>query len=422
MRSSNRSDASFIVKLLRNTFLILMAVVFVSIIYKFNHRESDTDVALTADATAAQGFRGVFFREETRKTYSGEGVLSYSVADGGKLGIGTVIARAYPTDRQISINREISQLEKELDILKKIENPGTLESAQPASLSARIDENYRRLIYSRDIKDYSGVKNIMDDLLVDMSTYQIITNEVTSFKQQITDLNKEISELKTDSAEPTETITSDRSAYFVSYCDGYEEVLTFNKLKEITIAELNSVMERKSDDPTVVGKLIDGYGWYIAGVIDNSRKEYSIGEQVGLRFESSTEIYDAEISDIRDEGDPSRSIFIIQCSQFNADLVEHRVAQCELIKGSYHGLKVPRKAIRFADIEETSADPETGEETSTVMNYKGVYILKGEQVEFKKIDVIYEGSDYVLSRIHDEDLSYLALYDNILTEGVDPDG
>ena len=60
---------------------------------------------------------------------------------------------------------------------------------------------------------------------------------------------------------------------------------------------------------------------------------------------------------------------------------------------------------------------ENGEVTSTsIVNTKGVYIMKGEQILFKKLDVIYEGSNYVLSKIHESDSSYLALYDDILTE------
>ena len=129
------------------------------------------------------------------------------------------------------------------------------------------------------------------------------------------------------------------------------------------------------------------------------------------------------IKDVRDEGDASRSIIIIECSQFNYDLVKHRVEKCEIIKGEYRGLKVPRQAIRFADItEETTAASEGGEPATSVVNYKGVYIIKGEQVTFKKIDVIYEGSDYVLSAVHEEDGSYLSLYDDIMLEGAEADG
>ena len=51
---------------------------------------------------------------------------------------------------------------------------------------------------------------------------------------------------------------------------------------------------------------------------------------------------------------------------------------------------------------------------------KGVYIREGEQVLFKKIKVIYEGSDYVLSE-STNDPDYLALYDDIMIEGVDAD-
>ncbi len=154
--------------------------------------------------------------------------------------------------------------------------------------------------------------------------------------------------------------------------------------------------------------MIDGYSWYLAGIIDNSRKEYAVGNHVQLKFDSSDETFDAVISDIRDEGNPEQSIIIVQCSKFNYELVQHRVEKCELIKGSYQGLKVYN---------------EDGEVTGTsTVNYKGVYILKGEQVVFKKIDVIYEGSDYVLSEIHDGDSSYLALYDDIMTEGDENSG
>ena len=87
----------------------------------------------------------------------------------------------------------------------------------------------------------------------------------------------------------------------------------------------------------------------------------------------------------------------------------------------YSGLKIPREAIRFADIVEVQED-EDGNEISSVTNYKGVYTSKGEQVVFKKIDVIYEGGNYVLSAVHDDDASYLALYDDIMIEGVDSNG
>lgn len=414
---SNKSVGAVILKAMRNVVLIMLLVVLISIVYNFRNRQTTTETALMADAVSANDFKGVFIRDEKVITFSGNGVLSYNVADGGKVGSSTVIAEVYPDDEQIGRNREIDRLEKELDILKKIQNPGTLESAQPASLSENIGESYRSLIYNRDLHNYSELSDEMENLLVYMSTYQIITKNVTGFEQQIADINAELAELKAESITPVERVYSKESAYFVSYCDGYESELTPEKLGEITIADINSITDRRSTDNTIVGKMINGYSWYLAGVVDNSRKEYAVGNSVQIKFDSSDETFDAVITDVRDEGNLEQSIIILKCSQFNYDLVQHRAENAKLIKDEQSGLKVPRDAIRFDDIEENVYD-ENGEVIgSTVTNYKGVRILKGEQIVFKKIHVIYEGSDYVLSEVHDDDSSYLALYDDIIIEG-----
>ncbi|MBR5512792.1 MAG: hypothetical protein IKV85_02245 [Ruminococcus sp.] len=411
-----RSVGGAIVKFLRNFVLILLLIVFISIFYNFRNKAVETETALLSDAVFSEEIQGVFIRDESPVTYSGKGVLSYNVADGGKVGIDTVIAHVYYDDAQIARNREIAQLERELSILEKIQNPGTLESAQPASLSGKISESYRALIYNRDKKDYIALKEEFEELLVGMSTYQIATQQVSGFNQQIADINARLAELKAKTDAPMETIKSKESAYFVSYCDGYEKEFTPDKLDKLTAEQISSVTDSRSDEPSVVGKLIRGYNWYLAGVIDNSRKLYNIGDSINISLDSSEEIYEAVIKDIRDSGDASKSVIILECSDFNEAFVAHRVGKCSLIRGSYSGLKVPREAIRFDDVEQDIID-ENGQVTGTaVVNSKGVYIMKGEQIIFKKIDVIYEGSNYVLSKIHDTDSSYLALYDDILTE------
>lgn len=413
----NKSESGIIVKILRNAVLLLLLLVLVSIVYNFRNRQTPTETALMADAVAAADFKGVFIRDEEVITFSGNGVLSYNVTDGGKVGIGTVIANVYPDDEQIGRNREINSLEKELDILKKIQNPGTLESAQPSSLSENISESYRSLIYNRDMHNYSELRDEIENLIVQMSTYQIITKSVSGFNQQIADINAELAELKANSITPSEVVKAKESAYFVSYCDGYETELSPDRLDEITVADINSIADRRSDERDIVGKMIYGYSWYLAGIVDNSRKEYSVGNYVQIKFNSSDEKFDAVIVDVRDEGEPEQSIIILQCSQFNYDLVQHRAENAKLIKDEQAGLKVPRDAIRFDDIEEDVYNDNGDVIGSTITNYKGVRIMKGEQVVFKKIDVIYEGSDYVLSKVHDNDSSYLALYDDIITEG-----
>ena len=412
------TEGSLMVKILRNSVIVLFFVIFVSAIYNQKNRESDTESALISEATASAEFRGVFIRDEKPASYSGNGILSYNVSDGGKLGSGSVIAVAYADDSQISRNREKAQLQKELDILLKIQNPGTRESAQPAEISASIEENYREFLFCRDRMDLSSIRSVKDDLLVQMSTYQIITNEVSDFSQQIIDLQTRIAQLEREASEPIETVTSPGSCYFVSYCDGYEDKLTPECLDTITADEIEAVTDQRLEDKKLVGKLVNGYNWYLAGVVDNTRQEYKVGDYVKIRPESSAEVFTAEIKDIRDEGDQKRAVLILACREFNSELVQHRTENIELVRATYRGLKVPREAIRFVNTEETEGEGDSA--VTANVTYKGVYVLKGEQVQFKKIDVIYEGSDYVLSSLeHTGDESFLALYDDIMIEGVD---
>ena len=99
-------------------------------------------------------------------------------------------------------------------------------------------------------------------------------------------------------------------------------------------------------------------------------------------------------------GNADEYIIILSCDEMDEALVKNRVERVEIDFGDYTGLKVPRDAIRFLDGE------------------KGVYVMQGQTVKFKKISVIYEGDDFVLSE-NTSDPEYLNLYNEILLEPID---
>jgi len=420
MKTKIKKSAVQNVQTLLHVFvLILFLTVFVSIFYNNGGRDYETESALMMQSTASSVTNGVFIRDETVVRYNGDGAVSYSVPDGGKLGNGSVIAEIYPSAEQIQINQQISSLEDELNLLKKIQNPGTIESAQPSSLSVLIQEQYRNLAYYRDLKNYSKIGDKEENLLIYMSTYQLLTDSSVNFTDRISDITSKINTLREKTVKPSDKIISDCSAYFVSYCDGYEEELTKSGVKNLTLEYLKGVSDRKLSDANIIGKTLDSYEWYVAGIVDNTNKTYEAGQNIKIKTESAPDEYNAVIEDIWDEGNPAESIIIVSSDEFNYNLVQHRCERTEIIKGVYNGLKVPRKAIRFKYISETVED-DKGNEKEVSRKYKGVYILQGEQVVFRKIDVIYEGSDYVLSNSEPDpkETGYLALYDDIIVEGL----
>jgi hypothetical protein len=249
----------------------------------------------------------------------------------------------------------------------------------------------------------------------------MITDADIDLSARITEINSQIAKLKASQIVPLDTIVSDRSAYFVSYADGYEDTFSSAKLDSITADDIKNAEDRTtSGDSTVIGKLIDGYEWYIAGIIDNSSQFCSKDDTVTMKFRSTSDTVEGVVYDIRATDDPSESIVIVKCDEMTYDLVQHRTENVDMIKGEYEGIKIPRKAIRFKDVTETVTQ-EDGTETTSTVNCKGVYVKIGEQVVFRKLDVIYEGDRYVLSALNAGD-GYASLYDDIIVEGVDEDG
>lgn len=409
-------------RILSVLLLICITTSLLSVIIHLNDEEYKTETATYAEADDSVSFKAIYIRNEEVVRYSGNGVVSYEVPDGGKLGKGSVIAEIYADESQIDVKQKIDDINNQLSILKKIQNPGTIESAQPSNLATLIDEKYRSIISDRESGNIEDISSKRDELAVLLSTYQLVTDSASDFTKRMTDLNNQIAQLKSTETVPLDSIMSDRSAYFVSYADGYEEELTMDKLSSITPELIGSVKDSGPvDEGNIVGKLIDGYEWYAAGIIDNREAQFSLEEDVKLKFQSTSDTVEGTIFDIRDTKIPGQSIVIVKCDELTYDLVQHRTEQVEMIKGEYEGIKVSRKAIRFKDIEETVVDEETGEKTTKTVNCKGVYVKLGEQINFKKLDVVYEGNNYVLSSMN-AGSDYVSLYDDIVVEGVDADG
>lgn len=409
-------------KILKALLVICVATSLITIGFHIFNNKYKTETAILSTADESAAFKGVYIRSEEVVQYGGTGAVSYCVPDGGKLGSGSAIAEIYADESQIDIKQQINDLNDELEVLKKIQNPGTVESAQPSNISELIDEQYKTIIYNREIKNISDFTNQKNEFLVLLSTYRLVTDPEADFSARINSINSQIASLKASETIPLDTIVADHSAYFVSYADGYEDTLTKDRLSSLTPELIDEVKDSGPvEDNKVIGKLINGYEWYVAGVIDNRKLNFSAEDEVKIKFQSTSDTVDGVISDIRDTKDPGKNIVIIKCSEMTYNMVQHRTERVEMISGEYEGIKVPRKAIRFTNMEEKTVDEKTGEESTQTVNCRGVYVKFGERISFKKIDTIYEGDDYVLSAVNAGD-GYLALYDDIVVDGVDAYG
>lgn len=412
-------------RILKILLLVFAVVLACSIFYHLFFTNYETENAIYYEVSDVSSFQGVYVRSETVKTYSGTGAVRYCVNDGAKLGVGSVIAEVYSSPEQIDLRRRIAEKEDEIAMLEKIENPGTSENAQPANLASLIDEQYKAMIRLRERQDYSAMSSAKQDMTVLMSTYEKVTDSGIDFNDRIVALEDEVARLNAQLSAPEETITTQESAYFVSFVDGYEDILSPENLSGMTPDLISTV----SDDGTVseesvggqiIGKLIKNYAWYIVGVFDNRKMRLSEGDTATVRLESVPQNLSVKVVSLYSTGDIGKTQGVFRCDELTHDTVQHRTERVQIIRETVEGIRVPSSAIRFKTLTEEQTDEE-GNVTTTTTDYKGVYVLVGETPEFRKIDVVYEDDNYCLSRL-DAGSGYIALYDDIIVKGVMADG
>ena len=122
---------------------LLIAAVLSSIgtvVYHFSTSNYKTEAALSTTVDDAISIDAVFIRDETVITTNRNGVISYEVDDASKLGINSVIANVYQTDADVDLEKRIAALEKKVDMLKNVQNPGTSLSAQPSNMASKISD------------------------------------------------------------------------------------------------------------------------------------------------------------------------------------------------------------------------------------------------------------------------------------------
>lgn len=382
-------------------FLSLFILITVSSQISLRFKEDYvTETAVIYSSAEKVDFQGVYVRNEDVITNNAKGILSYPCADGSKVANGSVIAYVYENEKDIYINQQIERLKEEVELLESAQNPGTTEVTTPAIISPLIDQQYQTIAFLIAENDLQTLAEERKELQTLMGIYQIVINEETDFNDEIDDIKSEIKELERQKKEPTSIITADSTGYFISYIDGYEKQLSPETIDSLTVDKIKDIIaDSDKNTGNAIGKIVDGYEWKMVGIVNTEQTPLPVGSDVTVKFASTPNTVTAVIEDIVESDNPEESIIILNCDELTYNLVQRRVERVEIILNDYEGIKVPRKAIRF------NKD-----------NEKGVYILLGQRIAFKKIEPIYECDEYILSRITSDD-EFISVYDDIICEG-----
>lgn len=389
---------SLTVKIIAALLGVLMVTMLGSQLYYFINEKHDTEEAVLSTINENISFDGVVVRNETVINYSSSGVIDYLYEDGSKVKADDAVAEVYDSEEQILAKRKAQQLDAELAKLDKAQNPGTTNFVQPEVLKNRIDGEYKQMLSRIAKSDYTKLGEDKSDLLMSMNIYDVVTKSESDYNSRVAALTSERNKQSASSAGVKDTIKATKTGYFVSSADGYENQLSIDKIDSITVQQINDIVKSTPQKPAnAVGKIYDGYSCKIVGVMDADKRVIE-GVYLKLAMSASKNTYDVYVDSVKN-CDDGKILVVMSCDKLDEELASTRIASSMIVFDEFTGIRVPRKAIRF-----------NGEQ-------KGVYVILGKDITFKKIDVIYEGDDFVLSK-NTDDQRYLLLYDQILLENV----
>ena len=101
-----------------------------------------------------------------------------------------------------------------------------------------------------------------------------------------------------------------------------------------------------------------------------------------------------------EESDNNKDCFVILKSNYiSREILNLRKKKVNVSTKSFKGLAVNMKAIRFLNGE------------------KGVFIKDDKEIKFKKIDIIFETNQKVISKLRPSENDYLQAFDEIILSG-----
>ena len=332
----------------------------------------------TEESVEASGW---LVREEEAFRSEG-GTLSHTRDEGEKVGKGQVIATAYDSPGALEAVAQIQakrlQLEQLEYALSSYLNPDAALKLD-GSISDEI-MTLRKNLTGGDYTAASGDLSQLKAAIVKRSRAYTSSQEI---KTEIAAVQDEIDSLQAGLT-----------------------VLTPAGLGDLTPSALDSLAP--GANTANVGKLIYSNTWYYAAAVaEEEAQRIAACGSVSLRLTKGvTDDIAAAVHSVG-PAENGRCVVVLSCREYLAETTQLRHQTAQIVLHSYTGLRLPSVCLRQSD------------------NGKlGVYCVQGSFPQFKPVEMVYQGDDYVLVSVpqNTEGLSTLRPGDEVIMTGVTLDG
>ncbi len=382
---------------------VLIIAYFIYQVVQMNSVPYKTEIALNRDVQSVIKTEAFIIRDETYITADNTSGTVVSIAEDGKrVSSGDGVAVVFPNAESAAAYVRINELQKEIDYYSQLKNRVGIGTNAPSSYSKLIDDACINFISASRDSIGSNFDDMLTDLRDAITARQLAVGEELSVDAKIAELQAELVSINQSNVN-YQTVASPNSGYYIGSVDGFESVADYDDVKALDCQAINTLLSsEKQDTPAnVMGKLVDEFDWYLACNISyNESGDIEVGKTVKVNVPNTAvgTITCTVVS--KGDKDGEQVALVLKCNLMNRDVANLRIHDIEIIVDDYTGIKINNKAIREVDGE------------------KGVYVQRGNIIQFKKINILESNEDYsVVESVADS--TYVQQYDAVITEGVD---
>ncbi len=368
-----------------------------------------TEKAIKYKYTDVESFESFVVRNEKILTCDREGVRSYAVANGTKVAQNSAVLNIYTSDGQATLASEIDSLDNQIRAMSELDNSSVVAVGELDSVNGQLKEQMSALYKSIRSGDLSTLSESKNNISAILNKKSLVLGEENDFSKRVKELKSEREKLKAKLTDAPYVYRSPASGYFVSAVDGYENILSSDKPEEITPDVLDSAMKTspKKADANTIGKLSTGFSWYIAFNADGKAlKKLEDKSTVNVNIPSASLFGVAmPVYAVNYSSDGKRATVILECNLMSVELSSLRMPEIQVVFDEKQGTRIPTSAIHVT----------TNKKGESI---DGVYVVFGRKMSFKKIDIIFDGGDYVICS-ESKATDCLREGDNVVTSGKD---
>lgn len=370
--------------------------------YRFFFPAYRTETASAFEVAQGVTTIGILIRTEEPICRDVSGKVHYLAEEGQKFVSATPLAEVYSSWEEAQAAKERTQLEKEWRLLESFRGNNTL--GQRKNLEILTSDISMALLQLHQNSRYNTPKAVDElrlTLIEKITRRQLITGELSPRM-----LEERVAELKARAPllPKSSKIHSAQSGYFSRFVDHQEELFSPKLLKDLDAITVQDLASREySNDANTFGKSVTSFIWRYATVVSlDEALMFTPGREVSITFVGGNhEPLTGWVERVSEEPGQSQALVVIRSNQMSPDVVSHRVATVKLGFRSYQGIRFPKEALRIVD------------------GQRGVYVKSGFDVQFRKVDILYTGRNFYLSRTEYNSQTHLNLFEEVIVGGLD---